>query len=567
MQLVSDQATAMTIIWPLLQAAFGFTLAVVGAWLLTFVSKLWQTRSHIRRLQKAGKPVPPHSFLMGHLLQAKAASEELPPGAHSAYVLTRLATKFKTEAFYFDPWPIADPLLSLTDYRLANQATSHEWTGSVKPPTLSRWFAPISGRGGLNLFTQNGADWKQDHEIFLPFFNNANLDATLPAIVEEMLVLRGILRQKSQQKDVVLLEPLMLALMNDVIGRVVFNAELKNQTSGSHHPLSKAMLRQLSLKFTENDVVASLTQLNPLWSLEVWYNGRVLDKQIRAQIEKRAAVFQAEKGSDDKSPSNAMLDRIIADYFSQSSHKQSGRIDEEFMTMLCAQMRLLFFAGYDSTSSTLTSMCYLIWRHPDVLAKLRAEHDEVFGRNTEACPAKIVENPSILNCLPYTNAVIKEVMRLFPPAAGVRQGCKELVLRGNDGMEYPTEGIIVQINHVAMMRNPATWPRPLEFLPERFLVGPEHELYPPKGAWRVFEMGRRDCTGQAFVMKELRMFLALFAREFDFKECYDEVYAGETVDLTHVYNEKAFLTESGSAHPRGNLPCRISLSHYASTSA
>ncbi|KAI0813523.1 cytochrome P450 [Xylaria sp. FL0064] len=554
----------MTTIWPLLKASFGFILALIAARVFTFLSNLWQTRVYIRRLQKAGKPVPPHSFLMGHLLQAKAATEELPPGAHSSYVTNRLATKLNAEAFYFDPWPIADPLLILTDYRLANQVTSHEWTGSVKPPTLSRWFAPISGRGGVNLFTQNGVDWRRDHEIFLPFFNNSNLDATLPSIIEEMLVFRDILRQKSQHKDIVLLEPLTLDLMNDVIGRVIFNAELKNQTSGSH-PLSEAMLRQLSLKFIENDVVQSLGYLNPLRSFEVWYNGRVLDQQIRAQIEKRAAVFQAEKVSDDQYVSSAMLDRVLADYFSQPGRQKSDPVDEDFMTMLCAQLRLLFFAGYDSTSSTIVSMCYLIWKHPDVLTKLRAEHDEVFGRNIEACPGKIIETPSILNSLPYTNAVIKEVMRLLPAAAGARHGCKDLVLKGSDGKEYPTEGILVQLNHVAMMRNPSTWPRPLEFLPERYLVGPEHELYPPKGAWRAFEIGVRNCTGQALVMKELRIFLALFAREFDFQECYDEAYADEKIDLMYVFNEKAYLTESGSAHPRGKFPCRISLSQCANT--
>ncbi|KAI0868034.1 cytochrome P450 [Hypoxylon argillaceum] len=556
----------MGAIWPLLQASFGFALAIVAVRLFTFFSDLWQTRSHIRRLQEAGKPVPPHSFVMGHLLQAKAASEELPHGAHSAYVTNRLATKLNAEAFYFDPWPVADPLLVVTDYRLANQATSHEWTGSVKPPMLSRWFAPISGRGGVNLFTQNGADWKRDHEIFLPFFNNSNLDATLPAIIEEMLIFRDILRQKSQHKDIVLLEPLTLTLMNDVIGRVVFNAELKNQTLGSH-PLSKAMLRQLDLKFVENDVVENLGQLNPLRFLEVRYNGYILDKQIRTQIERRVAAFRAAKGSDSQFASSAMLDRVLADYFSQPGHQHLGSIDGEFMIMLCAQLRLLFFAGYDSTSSTMISMCYLIWKHPEVLAKVRAEHDEVFGRNIEACPGMIVDNPPILNSLPYTTAVIKEAMRLLPAAAGARHGCKDLVLKGSDGTEYPTEGILVQINHVAIMRNPTTWPRPLEFLPERFLVGPEHELYPPKGAWRVFELGVRNCTGQAFVMKELRAFLALVAREFDFHECYDEVYAGEKVDLTHVYNEKAFLVESGSAHPRGKFPCRVSLSGYVSESS
>jgi len=349
--------------------------------------------------------------------------------------------------------------------------------------------------------------------------------------------------------------------VNDVIGRVIFNAELKNQTSGSH-PLTKAMLLQLSLKFTQNDIVQNLGQLNPLWPLKIWYNGRILDKEIRTQVEARVAALRAAKGSDQPT-SSAMLDRILEDYFAQPGRQDSDSVDPDFMTMLCAQLRLLYFAGYDSTASSMASMCYLIWKHPEVLAKLRAEHDDVFGRNIEACPGQITENPSILNSLPYTNAVIKEVTRLFPAAAGIRQGCKDLVLKGRDGAEYPTEGVLVQMNHMRIGRNPKTWPRPLEFLPERFLVGPEHELYPPKGAWRIFETGVRNCTGQAFVMKELRAFLALFAREFDFKECYDEVYPGEKINLEHVSDEKAYMTESGSAHPRGSLPCRVSLSGYA----
>ncbi|KAI1113992.1 cytochrome P450 [Nemania sp. NC0429] len=553
-------------VWPLLVAAFRFALAAAVGRVLSFFSKIWQTRTQIRRLQKAGKPVPPHGFLMGHLLEAKAAADELPPGAHSAYVTSRLATKLNAEAFYFDPAPINTPLLVLTDYRLANQAISHEKTGSTKPQMLCNWFAPISGRGGVNLFTQNGAEWKKDHETFLPFFNNSNLDATIPAIVEEMLVFRDILRQQSQQKAMTHLEPLTLALMNDVIGRVIFNAELKNQTAGSH-PLSKAMIRQLDLKFIQNDIKENLGQLNPLRSLEIWRNGRVLSKEIRAQIERRVAACQFARHSEGEFVSSAMLDRILADYFSHPARHRWRSVQEEFMTMLCAQLRLLFFAGYDSTSSSMTSLCYMIWKHPDVLAKLRAEHDEVFGRNIEACPGQIVENPAILNSLPYTNAVIKETMRLFPAAAGVREGCKDLVLKGSDGTEYPTENILVQINHVAIMRNPNTWPRPLEFLPERFLVGPDHELYPPKGAWRVFEMGTRNCTGQSFVMKELRAFLALVAREFDFRECYDEAYAGEKIDLTHVSGEKAYLVEAGSAHIRGKFPCRISLSGYTSASS
>ncbi|KAI0141716.1 cytochrome P450 [Xylariaceae sp. FL1272] len=552
----------MGVIEPLLKAALGFLIAVATVQIANFLSKGWEVRTNLRKLQKQGKPMEPHSLLMGHLLHAKTATEELPPGAHSNYVLNRMATRMgNPEAFYFDVWPVADPMLIVTDQYLAEQVTSHHLSGGFKPPSLTRWFAPISGRGGLNLFVQNGQDWKRDHETFMPWFSNTNLDATLPAIIDEMLIFRDILREKAQSKDMIRLEPLTLRLMNDIIGRVIFNTELKNQTSDTPHPLSQYMIHQLDSKFQENDAVQQIGRLSPLYKLGVWNNGRNLDREISVQINRRVDALRAAKWHGESSLSS-MLDRVLMEYFSKPERQRVGTVDTEFMKMLVCQLRLLFFAGYDSTSSTMISLCYIIWTHPEVLAKLRTEHDDVFGRNVESCAGQIVENPAILNSLSYTNAVIKEAMRLLPPASGVRQGCRDLVLRGRDGAEYPTDGYVVNTNHMGVMRNPKTWPRPLEFLPERFLVGPGHELYPPKGAWRPFENGLRTCTGQAFVLKELRAFLALVAREFDFKEAYDEAFAGEKIDLTGVYGEKAYLIEAGSAHPRGEFPCRIALSGY-----
>ena len=224
---------------------------------------------------------------------------------------------------------------------------------------------------------------------------------------------------------------------------------------------------------------------------------------------------------------------------------------------------MFFFAGYDSTSAAMNACCYLLWKHPAALTEVRAEHDRVLGPNAAAAADRISENPAVLNGLTYTTAVIKESLRLFPPASGVRWGRADLVLRGRDGATYPTEGVMPQMNHLSIGRNPAVWPRPLAFLPERFLAPAGHPLHPPPGAWRVFELGVRGCTGQAFVMKELRAFLALLAREFDFRDAYAEVYAAESIDLTHVDGEIAYAIEAGSAHPRGQMPCRISLSGYA----
>lgn len=501
-------------------------------------------------------------MFFGHLLQAKDTADDLPPDAHSTYVIDWMHRKLGSpEAFYFDVYPISEPMLCITEPHLANQVLAHPWTSAEKPHVLNGWFEPISGRQGLNLFTENGQVWKHNHNLFLPFFNNSNLDAAMSVVVEKLTVLSDITRQKAQTGELFRLEPLTLSLMNDIIGHVVFNAELGNLTAGSH-PLSETMLRQLGLKFAANNVIDNLGQLNPFRRLSTWNNGRLLNNHIQAQVSKRVEAFRSAKVEEERNEFKSLLDQALETYYSQPGRRLSEALDADFLNMLTSQLRMFFFAGYDSTSASMVACCYLIWKHPEVLEKLRAEHDQVFGRNLAACADKIVDNPSVLNSLPYTTAVIKETMRLLPPANGIRAGCADLVVKGQDGTEYPTEGFSVQMNHFSIHRNPKVWTRPLEFLPERFLVEQGHELYPPKGAWRTFEYGTRNCTGQAFVMKELRAFLAIFAREFDFQACYDEVFAGEKLDLKNVYDEKAYLIEAGSAHPRGKFPCRVSFSNY-----
>ncbi|KAI2603764.1 cytochrome P450 [Hypoxylon sp. NC1633] len=555
----------MDSLWLLTSLCGGVLLTLVAVRSLAFVSELLHCRGLMKKLQMAGMPVPEHNTLLGHLLQAKTASEELPPGAHSTYILDRIARRMDggtgPAAYYFDSYPVSVPLLVVRDSYIAHQVTNHLRVSAEKPESLKEWFASISGKGGTNLFTQNGQEWKHDSSLFSPFFNNSNLDAAMPVVVEQMLIFRNNLRKRAQVGGLFRLEPLALSLMNDIIGRVVFNAELGNQTSGSH-PLSETMLHQLDLKFSANNIMDNIGQFNPFRVFAIWNNSRILNQHIRAQIARRVDAFRVAKAQDEQSSFTSVLDQALKSYYSEPGRNQSDPLDKEFLDVLCAQLRMFFFAGYDSTSSTMIACCYLIWKHPEVLAKLRAEHDSVFGRNIAACPDMITENPSLLNSLPYTLAVMKETLRLFPPANGIRLGSRDLVLTGRDGVNYPTEGCAVQINHFSIHRNPSSWPRALEFVPERFLVGPDHDLYPPKGAWRTFEYGVRNCTGQAFVLKELRAFLALVCREFDFQECYDEVYAGEKVDLRNVDHEKAYLIEHGAAHPRGQFPCRISLSGY-----
>ena len=83
---------------------------------------------------------------------------------------------------------------------------------------------------------------------------------------------------------------------------------------------------------------------------------------------------------------------------------------------------LFLFAGHDTTATSITWAFYYLSRAPQVLEKLRAEHDEVFGPDPAVVRQALLENPPLLNALPYTNAVIREVLRLVPIAATAREG-------------------------------------------------------------------------------------------------------------------------------------------------
>ena len=66
-------------------------------------------------------------------------------------------------------------------------------------------------------------------------------------------------------------------------------------------------------------------------------------------------------------------------------------------------------------------MLMLLSKHPDVLQKVRAEHDRVFDKDFDHTLELLQDAPHKISELEYTGAVIKETLRLFPVGFGVRQ--------------------------------------------------------------------------------------------------------------------------------------------------
>ena len=157
------------------------------------------------------------------------------------------------------------------------------------------------------------------------------------------------------------------------------------------------------------------------------------------------------------------------------------------------QVITLMFAGHDTSTSTVTFMLHELARHPDVLAKLCAEQDQVLGGKPPTIDQLERE-------MPYLDMVLDEVLRLYPPAwIGPRRAIRDFEF---GGYSVP-RGAYVNYCSWASHRIPEIFPEPEAFIPERFTR--ERKAALPRGAYVPFGGGQRVCIGKRFGQIEVKL--------------------------------------------------------------
>ena len=181
-------------------------------------------------------------------------------------------------------------------------------------------------------------------------------------------------------------------------------------------------------------------------------------------------------------------------------------VDEDGEVMNDKQLRdevaTLFAAGHETTSNALSWTWYLLAQHPDIETRLHEELDTVLAGRQPT----LADLPN----LPYTLQIIKESMRLYPPA-WILNGRLALEDAQLGGYTIP-KGSTVFISPYVMHHLPQYFTEPEQFKPERFTTEFEKSL--PKFAYMPFGGGARVCIGNAFAMMEAHLILATIAQQY-----------------------------------------------------
>lgn len=193
------------------------------------------------------------------------------------------------------------------------------------------------------------------------------------------------------------------------------------------------------------------------------------------------------------------------------------------------QLLTLYLAGHETTSQALTFTFYLLSQHPHAQETLHAELARVLAGRTPTY--------ADLERLPYTEQVVKEALRLYPPAPVIPRRASEDTTLGPYAVPGGSEVVLWSY---LIHRDPRYYPQPERFLPERF--APDAEATRPKGAYLPFGAGQRACIGQAFAMIEAQLIVATLCAQLRFE------YAGRG-----PLRVRAGVTIS----PRGGMPMRL----------
>lgn len=357
---------------------------------------------------------------------------------------------------------------------------------------------------GKGLLTVDGDFWLKQRRLIQPAFHKQKMNQ----LVENMnRTIVSELEGLEEEKDIDLF-PVMSQLAFNVVAKSLF------QLSISDEKLNRI---KFIIEEVQNFLVKEIRLPHKSW----WFafSGQVKMHLQLAEENNRIIQDIIEQRIASKEDINDLLNMLLETRYEDTGEGMSVK-------QLVDEIKVLFIAGHETTANALTFTLYLLGRNPDVQQRV---FDEIIKIQSES--DDIVEQ---LQKMIYTNAVLNEAMRLYPPAwITDRQNVTDDMLAGY----HIKKETLIGVSFYELHRNPKYWKNPEEFNPERFLG--EQKKYSMQYFY-PFGAGPRMCIGSGFAIYEMCLTISQIVKKYVIKSSSDIVQFNPLITLKPVGVEVSF---------------------------
>jgi cytochrome P450 len=354
----------------------------------------------------------------------------------------------------------------------------------------NRGYRELAGVLGRGLLTSEGALWQRQRRLIQPLFTRKQIAGYATLMVDEAAAAAA--RWDGSGAPVIVdAHAEMIRLTLRVVGRTIFGDDVERAIP---------VIRRAFPVLARHALRRATSPLNPPSSWPTPAGVRAA--RARGALYALADDLIARRrhaGTD----GDDLLSRLLA--------ARDAETGEAMDTQQIRDEALVFLlAGHETTSTALTFALQLLGRHRDEQERVAEEVADVLGGR----PPTIEELPAMKR----TTMVLKEAMRLYPPAYAFSRLAERDDQIG--GYRIPA-GSFVLVSQWATHRHPRIWPEPEEFRPERFTA--EAEAARPRYAYFPFGAGPRACIGSHFAIQEAQIALAVILQRYRIRALLDSV--------------------------------------------
>ncbi|XP_049521327.1 cytochrome P450 3A14-like isoform X8 [Dermacentor silvarum] len=460
---------------------------------------IWR-RNHFNYFKKLGIPGPEPNLIWGNLAEYHSME--------SYKVLGKWMEKYGNTFGFFNgdaPFVVTNDL-DLIEYVFMRNFKNFADRGFTM---MTDQMHPVWGKAIIHV---GGFEWKNIRSTVSYSMSAAKLKRMMSHLEENADIFIKSLEEYADTGREVHMRPNFEQLSMDYTARGAFG--IKEHFQGQpDHPLIKvarSVLRGV-MKGPLHMIAQSTTRFRRWMKPFYWFTLMIGEFTFDRLCKETTTIIEMRKKDPSPRKSDILQNLIDAEDANGIAkrngvrHSNGASIQKQGSAQAIAtSATVVFIGGFDTTTTSLCYMAFILAKYPDIQKKLREEVLEALSTSGK------LDYETIMQKMKYLGQVVDETLRLYPP------GLLFVTRQAKEDFEYNgikfKAGTAFMVSQYHIQRDPQYWPNAEEFNPERF--APENEALLRKEAHVPFGIGPRNCVGMRLALLNLKYTAARMVQKY-----------------------------------------------------